>query len=173
VRRLVRRHAQPPEDVLARAGLGDERVLASVQATDGTWLLGTRDVLVVVDPVDSRRIPWEQVESADWDRDTDTLRVVELAPYGERRPVHAVQLEEPGRMLQLVRERVTASVVLSRRVRLPGRQGLTVVARRAPRGTGDITGAYDLDPGVDPADPAVAEAAEAALAEARRDLGLE
>lgn len=173
MRRLVRRHPQPPAEVVARAGLEGERVLASVQATDGTWLFGTRDVLVVVDPVDTRRIPWEQVESADWDRDSETLRVVELAPYGEPRPVHSLALEEPGRMLQLVRERVTASVLLSRRVRLPGRNGLTVLARRAPGGTGKITWAYDLDPGVDPADPAVAEAAEAALAEARRDLGLE
>ena len=97
--RFLRRAAMAPREVVERAGLRGEKVLASAETTDGTWLFGTRDALVVVDPVDTRRIPWEEVEGADWDRDTDTLRVVEVAPYGERKPVHHLGLEEPGLML--------------------------------------------------------------------------
>jgi hypothetical protein len=62
-------------------------------------------------------------------------------------------------------------------VRLPGRRGLTVIARRPPRGTGaladTVTWAFDLEPGVDPADPEVREAADTALRSAREELGLE
>jgi hypothetical protein len=177
VSRFRGRGQQVPADVAARADLDGEKVLASAETTDGTWLFGTRDALVVVDPVETRRIVWEQVQHADWDRETDTLRVVEVAPYGERSPVHTLGLEEPGRLLQLVRERITASVVLSRRVPVTGRKGLTVIGRRPPRGTGEITGeitwGFDLDPGLDPDDPAVLEAGAAGLREARRDLGLE
>ena len=50
----------------------------------------------------------------------------------------------------MVRERVTASVVLQRRVVVRGKQGLFVVARRAPNGDGAITWAYELDAGSTP-----------------------
>jgi hypothetical protein len=173
VKRFLRRGDTAPDDVLERAELAGEKVLATAETTDGSWLFGTRDALVVVDPVESRRIPWEQVESADWQQDSETLRVVEVAPYGERRPVHTLGLSDAGLFLALVRERVTASVVLARRVPLGRGKGLTVVGRRPPRGTGDITWAYELDPGVDPADPAVRAAAEEALRTARTDVGLE
>ena len=173
---LFRREAGVPAEVLTRAGLSGERVLAHAVAADGTWLLGTRDALFVVEPADTRRIAWEHVQSADWVRDDDRFRVVEVAPYGEQQPVHTHEIVEPTRLLQLVRERVTASVVLSRRVRLPNRRHLTVIGRRPPRGTGalseTVTWAYDLEPGVDPSDPAVREAAEAALRSAQEELGL-
>jgi hypothetical protein len=85
--------------------------------------------------------------------------------------VHRFTLDDPQRLLQLVRERVTASVLLQRRVEVRGRRGLTVIARRPPRGRGEITWAYELDDGMDPADPEVARAAEAGLRAARQDIG--
>ncbi len=173
---LFRRGQAVPDDVLARAGLArGERVLAHDATSDGTALLGTRDALVLVPPGDATttRIPWEQVETADWDRDTGVLRVVGVGEFGRVRPVHELSVEAPGRLLQLVRERVTASVVLQRRVVVTASAGLQVVARRPPRGTGAITWAYDLDPGVDPDDPAVREAARLGLLAALEELGLE
>ena len=166
------RRAAVPADVLARADLArGERVLAHAPADDGTWLLGTRDALVVVEPAETIRLAWETVESADWDRDTARLGVAEVGEYGQPRPVHRFTLDDPQRLLQLVRERVTASVLLQRRVEVRGRRGLTVIARRPPRGRGEITWAYELDDGMDPADPEVVRAAEAGLRAARQDIG--
>ena len=54
------------------------------------------------------------------------------ARWGEQRPEHAFAIDEPGRLLELVRERVTASVVLQRHVPVDGRRGVRVIARRAP-----------------------------------------
>ena len=185
MRNVFRRGARVPAEVVARAGLtrGDS-VLAGAEAEDGTWLLGTRDALVLV-PGRMRQggeevplahttpvtIAWERVETADWDRDESRLRVSEVADFGTERPVHILTLPEPGPLLPMVRERVTASVLLQRRVLIDGKRGLTVIARRPPRGSGAIIWACDFDPGIDPSDPLVAQAAEHALRAAQEDLG--
>jgi len=176
VRRLVRRSAVPA-DVLDRAGLGRRKVLAEAVASDGTWLLGTREDLVIVPPPDDvanrslARLPWQDIETADWERDEDRLRVAEVGSFGVVRPVHAFTVPEPGLLLQLIRERVTASVLLQRRVVVSGRRGLMVIARRPPTGHGEITWAYEFDDGVDPGDPTVQEAAARGLRSAQEELG--
>lgn len=149
-----------------------EKVLASATTTDGTVLAGTRDAFYVVAGGETRRVPWEQVEAAGWDRDTDTFRLSEVGSWGEQRPVHTATIQRPGRLLELVHERVTASVVLQRHVAVGGRRGLRVIARRAPSGAGAIQWVYEYDEGVDPGDPAVRSAAREALDAMRRDVGL-
>ncbi|MGF9754823.1 hypothetical protein AAII07_06440 [Microvirga sp. 0TCS3.31] len=149
-----------------------EKVLAVTRATDGSVLAGTRDAFYVVRDGESRRVPWEQVEAANWDRDTDTFRLSEVGSWGEPRPVHTATLTDPGRLLELVRERVTASVVLQRHVALGRRRSLRVIARRAPSGAGGVQWVYEYDEGVDPDDPEVRAAADKALELARRDVGL-
>ena len=150
-------------------------MLASTAASDGTWLLGTRDALVVV-PAESsvepaETLPWEGIETADWDRERERLRVTEVGEFGRIRPVHLFTLADPGRLLPMIRERVTASVLLQRRVQVTGTAGLMVVARRAPHGDGDITWACEYDEGVDPDDPVVRLAAEEGLRAAADEVG--
>ncbi len=152
-----------------------ERVLAWAATADGTVVAGSRDAFYAGSSTpDARvttRVPWEQVEAADWDTDTSVLRIREVGTWGEPRPEHRFEIEEPGRLLELVRERVTASVVLTRHVPISGRRGLRVIARRAPRGDAPITWVYEFDAGVDPDDPAVRVAAETALRAARDEVG--
>jgi len=175
MKRFLGRTAPAPAEVVARAGLSrGEKVLAAARSEHGTWVLGTRDALVLVPDREASghtRVAWEHVQAADWSRDDDRLRVTEVGEYGRPRPVHEVVLQEPGLLLQLVRERVTASVVLQRRVEVADGRGLTVVGRRPPRG-GDVAWAYELDPGLDPDDPVVRLAAEAGLRSAAEELGL-
>jgi hypothetical protein len=144
-----------------------ESALAWAEATDGTVVAGSRDALYLGE----RRLPWERVEAADWDRDEDRLRVSEVGTWGESRVEHTLTFDDPGRLLELVRERVTASVVLQRHVPVHGRRGLRVIARRAPRGDRPLVWFYEYDEGVDPQDPAVRQAAESALLAAREELG--
>jgi hypothetical protein len=174
VRWPFRRPARVPGDVLARAGLSrSDRVLAHAAAGDGTWLLGTRAALVVLRPdAPVETVPWERVETADWDRDEERLRVRGVTAPDGSQPVLEVTLADPGRLLQLVRERVTASVLLQRRALLPGSQaGVTVVGRRSPVRTGQVTWTVEHDAGLDPADPAVAELAAGALRAAQDEVG--
>jgi hypothetical protein len=165
--RSVRR-TRPPVDVAA-----GERLLAWAPVAGGGWVAGTRDALYLPD----ERLPWEEVQDAEWDSEHARLRVSEVGTWGEQRPRHALVLDEEavaetGRLLQLVRERVTASVLLSRHVPVDGRRGVRVIARRAPSGRADVHWAYEYDAGVDPDDPFVQTAAEDALAAAKADVGL-
>ena len=120
----------------------------------------------------AQRVPWEEVQSADWDSETDVLKVVLVGTWGEEQESRSFTLAQPRRLLELVRERVTASVVLQRHVPLSGRRGVRVIGRRPPRGTGEVAWFFEYDEGVDPADPVVREAAAGALAAARADVGL-
>jgi hypothetical protein len=166
-----------PPEVAAQVG---GRVLAGVQAVDGTWILGGRSELVLIAaaaggsaPAETR-VPWEQVEGADWDREGSRLRITEVGRYGEPRPSYVFTLpeEEPTTLLQLIRERVTASVVLQRGHLVAGKRGLKVIGRRSPVG-GPIGWMYEYDEGIDPSDPGVVEAADALLRQAREDVGEE
>lgn len=150
-----------------------ERALAWADCTGGGVVAGTREAFYLAMPGrDTVRLPWEGVEAADWDREGSVLRVAEVGTWGEQRAVHEVVLEDPRDLLQLVRERVTASIVLQRHVPVAGRRGLRVVGRRSPVGDSPVSWFFDYDAGVDPADPAVRRAASEALAQARADLGL-
>ena len=148
-------------------------MLAWASLADGGWVGGTRDALYLP----GARVPWEQVQAADWDRDNGLLRVSEVGTWGEQRPEHVLAIpdaeaKDADRLLQLVRERVTASVLLSRHVPVTGRRGVRVVARRAPSGRSEILWIYEYDAGVDPDDPFVRAAAESALSAAQADVGM-
>lgn len=143
-----------------------ERLLAWTTAADGTVIGGTRDAIYLPD-----RLPWERVEAAGWDSESSTFRVREVGSWGEPQHEYAFTIEESRRLLQLVRERVTASVVLQRHVPVHGRRGVRVIARRAPGRRDETTWAYEFDEGVDPADPEVRRLAAEAMAIAREELG--
>ncbi|MEZ5093068.1 hypothetical protein [Nocardioides sp.] len=150
-----------------------ERVLAWAEGAGGLVAAGSRQAFYLVPSEgDQVRLPWEQVEAADWDRDESTLRVAEVGTWGERRVVHEVVLETPGDLLAMVRERVTASIVLQRHIPVTARRGLRVVGRRSPVGDAPVEWFFEYDAGVDPDDPTVRLAAEAALDQARSDAGL-
>lgn len=169
----VRRGIAVPREVTRRAGLGRfGRALAGARADDGTWLLGTRDALLRVPPEGEPAVlPWEQVEHADWSKDDARLRITEVGAYGEPRPEHAYAMSDPGLLVDLLRERVTASVVLQRHAVVRDGRGLFVIGRRAPGGTGPVQWLFAFDEGLDPADPVARAAAQQALVEACAEIG--
>jgi len=177
--KLFDRSGGVPAEVRSRARLPrGEKVLASAVAADGTWVLGTRGFLAVVPPsvepvvtADPRLIPWEQVEDAAWEQEATRLRITEIGQYGEPRPAYDLVMDDhPGLLLQLVRERVTASVVLQRWVPVRGKRGVTVIGRRSPAG-GPIAWMHAYDRGLDPADPEVVVVADLALVQAQAEVG--
>jgi hypothetical protein len=159
--------------VLASFDLGKrERVLAAAQDADGRWHVGTDVALHLTTAEGVRRLLWQSIDRASWNPDDQRLVVIEVADFGEPEPRTSLVVAQPGNLLELVRERVTASVLLTRNVPVPGSRGLKVIARRAPNGTGDIDWSFWLDRRLDPADPIVLQAAERGLAEARSELGM-
>lgn len=157
IRRLAGGQRRPPPIEVAPG----ERLLAWAGAVGGT-----REALYL-----PQRLAWEQVASADWDQDERTLTVAEVGSFGQVRPVHVVHLDEAERLLQLIRERVTASIALQRHVPVRDRRSVRVIARQAPSRRGDLSWFIEYDDGLDPTDPAVEEVVRTALEAARADLG--
>lgn len=167
------RGAALPKDVAQRCLGRGERALAHASTADGRWLVGTRDRLHIVGPRErSTSLAWEDVQRADWDKEAGTLRLERVVEYGEPVDAEEFALTDPRALLTLLRERVTASIVLQRRVEVEGRRGFSVIGRRPPAGTGEVRWAFEFDPGVDPADETVWAAAQAGLRDARESLGL-
>jgi hypothetical protein len=169
--KLFARSGGVPAEVLSRAQLPrGEKPLAWAPTTDGSWLLGTRRSLVLVHPTGVEHLAWEEVEDAAWDQEAGRLQVTGVGSYGEPRPSYTVTMEDPALLLQLVRERVTASIVLQRRVPVRDSLGVTVIGRRSPVG-GPVAWMHAYDRGLDPDDPEVVAVADLALAQARAEVG--
>lgn len=168
---LFTRAERAPELIVEAAALrrGD-KVLAFAQDGD-RWLLGTRAAVVVVEPgVPPVRLGWEKVQAADWDQETSTLSISEVGRFGEARASYVFVLDSPALLLQLIRERVTASVVLQRGYLVEPKKGFKVIGRRSPGG-GPISWMVEYDAGIDPEAPEVEAAAADALERARADVG--
>lgn len=168
-----RTHHRPPDSVvsllLLRRG---ERMLAWASDADDHWYVGTNLALQLPtgDGAAYRRLGWEDVQRADWDQESERLTVVEVADWGDPEPASTFELAEPGRLLELIRERVTNSVVCSVYARVRGKEGISVIGRRSPERGAPVRWSYVLSPTLDPADPRVAEVAEQTLAQARREV---
>lgn len=138
-----------------------ERVLAVARRPDGGWVVGTDRALVAT----GVRTPWVDVAHAQW-LDEEGVLVVETVHDPGRSARYP--LDEPGRLPETVRERVTASIVVSRRVAV-GDGGLRVVGRR--EATGELLWQVVPDPGVDLEQPVVREVADRTLRQMREELG--
>jgi hypothetical protein len=161
--------SEPGERVLAWApGAGGVPVVASTHALYVPSADASSDAAAgtVASHV---RLPYEQVASATWDE--PRLDVVTVGP---RRRRFEIALDEPGLVPQTVRDRVTASIVVSEHVALVGTLGARVTARRPPAAGGPDEPGWNVvfDPGLDPADPALRAAADAAIARLREVTGL-
>lgn len=154
------RRERPPADVLSRLTLAPgERPLAWARDRDDRWYVGTDRALHLADGAGFRRLGWEEIERADWQRESQQLAVVEAADWGEAERRNEIAMAEPGELVDLLRERVTRSVLTTAYVKVRGRAGISVVARRSPVSDGPVHWSFVLAEGLDPDDPDVADAA--------------
>ncbi|HET8617267.1 MAG TPA: hypothetical protein VFL94_17255 [Actinomycetales bacterium] len=180
MRWLRRPEPTPPLPAQVREGLGlarSERVLAHATVAAGGWLVATTHALVVVDPIDGPasgpgtprlRVPWYEVAEATWTSDDRTLHVRWVSP-DEPEQAHLLGSGETY-LPEVVRERVMSTYVLSQRVDVRGRRGVTVAVRRRPDAALVVQAV--ADPGVDLLRPAVAEQVSAAARHLRSQVGL-
>jgi hypothetical protein len=169
--RLFRRGGAPT-DVLAELGVErGNHVIASARTTDGRWVVATTNDLIVGraselgDEV--RRLPWDRIGSAGWREDT-----LEVSVSFPRRPSQRIVLRfnEPGRLPEAVRDRVTSSIVINEHVRIDGRLGVRIVGRRRA-GEEGLVWTLSFDRGLDANDPWVRGRAEEELQRVREMTG--
>ncbi|MEU4197806.1 hypothetical protein AB0E69_38330 [Kribbella sp. NPDC026611] len=167
---------------------GKEEVLAAVELADGNWVAGTRaavylpaeaptsasDASGVPMPAPAlRRVGWEKIERANWDAEASVLHVYETTDFGTPLGATELKLEDPGRFGQLLRERVDASIIIQRHVLITAKRGVRVVGRRNPATPdAEVTWNFVLDKGLEPDQPGVMDAAEAALRDVRDEFGI-
>ncbi len=140
-----------------------ERVLATGGGPDGEVAATTHRLLLR-----DTSVEWARVETAAWDGDAELLVVTEVPDARGQRRRHRVALESPRRLVDVVREQVTQSVVISRHVPVDGRRGVRVTGRRTPADL--ITWTAAVDSGLDLRDPATKARVDAAVALVRNEV---
>lgn len=161
--RLPRRDAPSREDLAAVGVPEGERVLAAARDAAGGWLVATTHALHGLAGGAPHRLEWHRIARATWEEGVLDVRVPRELPLRWR-------VDVPGRVPDVVRDRVTASIVIDTHARLVGRAGVRIVGRRRP-GAEEPDWTLTFDQGLDPADPQVRALADAALADLRRQLG--
>jgi hypothetical protein len=119
-------------------------------------------------------VGWHEIEHGEWS--AETRRLSWVCYPGDGRPGRrgVLELVEPGRVPELFRERVAATIVVERFVSLPlaggGEAGVTLSGRRDLGGSADaISWHATLSRGVSRQGPGVAEATEPALRRMRAE----
>ncbi|MBA2775076.1 MAG: hypothetical protein H0U36_13670 [Nocardioidaceae bacterium] len=148
-----------------------EHPLAWAVDDDGCWYVGT-DRALHLQPGNrgERRLGWEQIERADWHSEGRLLGLVEVGEWGEAEDRTTITVAEPGALLELLRERVTKSVLVTVYAPVRGRLGLSVFGRRSPVGDGPVTWSFVLAQGLRPDDMDVQQVAQQALAQAEAEV---
>ena len=116
-----------------------------------------------------RRIPWDRISKATWE--DPILEVVVLDGTDRPSSPVRVRLDDARDLPAAVHDRVTGSVVVSERADLGNEQWVQMIARR---GSDDDAIRWSLvfDAGLDPDDPLLRAAADAALVRYRDALGI-
>ena len=114
------------------------------------------------------RLAWHEVEKVTWQRPVlEVLRVATISGTGSR---WRVPLAEEGKLPDVVRSQVTASVAWSTHVALEPAGGVRIVGRRRP-GQDALDWQLVFDRDTDPDVPAINSQAQALLRDARRTIG--
>ncbi|MEI2779616.1 MAG: hypothetical protein V9G19_27395 [Tetrasphaera sp.] len=166
--RRSERTGEIPDAIRAALGLlPRERILASAQDTDGTWVaVGTARLYAVPAAGEVLARPWHLVDTGSWDHDHFTLTITWV---DGSRPQQWVFRNASG-LLAAFRERVQASVVLSESVPVGARQARVVIRKNLADGT--LHDQTILGKGMRMSDPEVAQRVGDTRARLREQVGL-
>ena len=152
-----------PRPLLGRG----ERILATESDEAGARLVATTLALYQGAAEEAwRRLAWEEVIRLSWDPDRGRLDVTGVDGH------HVVaNLPLQSRLGTLARERVAATLLVSRRVGVGAGAPATVVARRRPP-PAEVVWLVRVDGGANPERPDVVEAIEAVIRSLRVEIAV-
>ncbi|GAA1894305.1 hypothetical protein [Lapillicoccus jejuensis] len=166
----------PPEVRRAVEGPSGEKVLAAARDVEtGVWLVAGATHLSLVDPgavAESGELavtwsrPWHTVDTGSWQRESSRLTVT----WADGSRPGQWGLGEEALFLQVLRERVQASVVLTEELRLTGRRTGRAVVRQ-DLATGELLEQVVLGRSTRE-DAETRAAADEALARLREQVGM-
>lgn len=155
LRRLFGRLTEPglPPDFPGRL-VADEHVLAVAELAGGGHLVATSVGLWLPDGEHVRCLGWHLVSKATWDQgqlaviEAEETGVVDGAVLLADQPVRRLRLTVPGKVPEIVHQRVTGSIKSSHHRDLPG--GGAWVVQRSVAGQDGFVLQVRPDPGTDP-----------------------
>jgi hypothetical protein len=105
------------------------RILAWARTSNG-YGIASPTILSYGDENGWKHIGWHEIERGSWNAELGRLSWVLHAVPGKPSPRGSLELVKPGRLPELFRERVSATIALERFVPLLGERGVTITARR-------------------------------------------
>ncbi len=137
-----------PAEASSAVGLNrGERVLGWVTDDADRYIVATEsDLILQRRPPAYERIGWESIDKVSY---ADGVMTITLVPdqAGAEAAVLRVPAGDQPQLAIVVRDRVTSSIVLNEHVRLEGRKGVHVVARRRA-GDDALRWGYVVDQGL-------------------------
>jgi hypothetical protein len=150
---------------------GPTRILAWARTGDG-FCIGSPSRLSLSEGDQWRHVGWHEIERGGWDAESGVLTWTELAAPGEKGVPGSVALTEPGRLPELFRERVSATIAVEKFVALTGSRGVVITARRDLGADGGISWHSALTRGLTWETEGVRGAVDRAMAELRLEYDL-
>ena len=141
------------------------RILAWARGPDG-YVIGSPAALSWGE-AEWSHVGWHEIERGGWNSETTKLS---WTLYGGRRG--SVGLDEPGRLPELFRERIAATIAVERFVPVSGDRGVIVTARRDLGADGGISWHSTLTRGLTWQTDGVRAVADDAVARLRTEFDL-
>jgi hypothetical protein len=105
------------------------RILAWAKTSTG-YGIASPTILSYGDEDGWKHIGWHEIERGSWNAEQGQLSWVLHAAQGNAAPRGSLELVKPGRLPELFRERISATIAIERFVPLLGERGVTITARR-------------------------------------------
>jgi hypothetical protein len=144
------------------------RILAWARTSTG-FCIASPATLSYGDEAGWRHVGWHEIERGRWNAELRKLTWVLHAAPGRLSPHGSLELVEPGRLPELFRERISATIAIERFVPLVGDRGVTITARRDLGGTGTVDWHGSLTRGLSWESDGVRAAVDQAMEELKRE----
>lgn len=116
-----------------------------------------------------KHIGWHEIERGSWNAELGTLSWVLHAAPGKPSPRGSLELVKPGRLPELFRERISATIAIERFVPLLGERGVTISARRDLGASGAVAWHSTLRRGLSWETDGVRDAVDQAMEQLRTE----
>jgi hypothetical protein len=144
------------------------RILAWARTSTGYCIAGLT-TLSYGDEAGWTHIGWHEIERGSWNAELRKLSWVLHAAPGKPSPRGTLGLLEPGRLPELFRERISATIAIERFVPLFGERGVTISARRDLGASGTVAWHSTLTRGLSWETDGVRDAVDQAMEQLRTE----
>lgn len=148
------------------------RILAWARTSTGFCIAGPAALSYEEEEEDWKHVGWHEIERGSWNAELRRLSWVLHAVPGEPSPRGSLELVEPGKLPELFRERILATIAVEKFIPLVGERGVTITARRDLGGSDAVAWHSTLTRGLSWQTDGVRAAVDQAMEQVRTEYDL-